>query len=174
MYEYNVTTLEQETTRWIYQWVSIYNTALEAIPCPFAKQAVLDNKISYCYCSDPEDIARSLKNLAENGFVAGKEVLVIGIDPTVVSPIELQALTLNANQTYLKEAELIALEDHPAEPEIINGAAMNQGQWALLLVQTKAKLNKASVILEKQGYYKNWSQDNIDDVVSWRKDIDLT
>ena len=45
---------------------------------------------------------------------------------------------------------------------------MNNGEWAIVLVQSKEKLDKASAILERQGYYNNWSKENLDDVVNWR------
>ena len=63
---------------------------------------------------------------------------------------------------------LVALEDHPHDPEIIAGEPMNQGTWAILLVQATAKLNAASKMLAKQGYYDLWTQEQLDDVVNWR------
>ena len=168
MTKFNVETLRQAVEGWIHNWVSVYNTALEAVPCPFAKQAIVDKKIVYCYCETGQHVSQTLIDLASRGFAEGKEVLVIGIDPTAISAADLQALTSLANETYLGAAGYIALEDHPADTETINGEIMNQGQWALLLVQAKSKLDKASAILDKQGYYKNWSNENLDDVVNWR------
>lgn len=169
MNNYNLSTLVKDIENWVHNWVSIHNPALEAVPCPFAKQAIVDDKIVYCYCDTKQEIIESLKRLADNGFVDNKEVLVIGIDPSQISSEDFQLLTADANSSYLSSAGFVALEDHPAEMEIINGAPMNQGQWALLLVQAKSKLDKASAMLKKQGYYKKWSQENLNDVVEWRK-----
>jgi hypothetical protein len=169
MNNYNLSALVKDIEHWVHDWVSIHNPALEAVPCPFAKQAIVDDKIVYCYCDTREEIIESLKILADNGLAGNKEVLVIGIDPAQISSEDFQLLTADANSTYLGSAGFVALEDHPADLEIINGAPMNQGQWALLLVQSKSKLDKASAMLEKQGYYKKWSQENLNDVVEWRK-----
>jgi hypothetical protein len=169
MKKFNLSTLKNDISVWVTDWVSVYNPALEAVPCPFAKQAIVDDKIVYCHCDTREEIIESLKILADNGLAGNKEVLVIGIDPAQISSEDFQLLTADANSTYLGSAGFVALEDHPADLEIINGAPMNQGQWALLLVQSKSKLDKASAMLEKQGYYKKWSQENLNDVVEWRK-----
>jgi hypothetical protein len=82
---------------------------------------------------------------------------------------ELQATVTQFNNTcsYLNK-DLVALEDHPSDPEEVNGVTMNFGKCILVLVQRLSKLNKASAMLKKQGYYDNWSQENYDDVVSWR------
>lgn len=169
MKKFNLSTLKEDVSLWVYNWVSVYNSQLEAVPCPFAKQAIVDDKIVYCYCTDIADIEQALQELSANGFDQKKEVMIVGIDPATISAEDLQNLTVVANETYLGAAGFVALEDHPQEVELINGAAMNNGYWALLLVQAKSKLDKASAILDKQGYYKNWSKENLDDVVNWRK-----
>jgi len=46
---------------------------------------------------------------------------------------------------------------------------MNFGKCSLILVQRLSKLTEASNILKEKGYYDNWSQENLDDVVIWRK-----
>ena len=72
------------------------------------------------------------------------------------------------NRVILMPNGLVALEDHPTSVEIVNGAKMNQGKWILVLIQSIDKLNRASEILKKQGYYDNWSQENLAEVVNWR------
>ena len=64
--------------------------------------------------------------------------------------------------------DLVALEDHPDDKEIINGVQMNFGKCILVLVQRLSKLNEASNILKEKGYYDNWSKENLDDTVAWR------
>ena len=43
---------------------------------------------------------------------------------------------------------------------------MNFGKCSLVLVQRLSKLNTASTILKKQGYYDEWPDANYDDVVN--------
>ena len=166
-------TLAKDIETWIVEWVSQYNKNLDAVPCPFARQAFVDNKI-LIHQLDPiegystaELIYNNLDRATQN-WPAGKEVVALGCKPELINSDELEQTVNECNQTFLKDRGYIALEDHPANLEIIAGEAMNQGSWALVLVQLKSKLDKASAILEKQGYYKNWSQENLNDVVHWR------
>ena len=167
-------TLAKDIESWVVDWVSQYNKNLDAVPCPFARQALLDNKIvikeltSLAHMSMAEYISSELESYTSQ-WPADKEVVALGCNPELISSDVLEQLINECNQTFLKERGYIALEDHPANLEIIAGETMNQGSWALVLVQLKGKLDKASSILEKQGYYKNWSQEDINDVVSWRK-----
>ena len=59
----------------------------------------------------------------------------------------------------------IALEDHPAVEEKVLEYKLNQGSYALILLQEAEKLQKAREILKKKQYYKNWTKDYLDDVV---------
>lgn len=167
-------TLAKDIETWIVDWVSQYNKNLDAVPCPFARQALVDDKIlirelePWEHISMAEYFQSELENYTFH-WPNGKEVVVLGCRPELISSDELEQIVDECNQTFLKDRKYIALEDHPANLEIIAGEVMNQGSWALVLVQLKSKLDKASAILEKQGYYKTWSQENIDDVVSWRK-----
>jgi hypothetical protein len=168
--------LVQDLETWIYNWVSVYNENLQAVPCPFAKQAYVDNKILTheveleSRYSVAELIYRNLDQLTQN-WPKDKEVVVLGVNPNYVTASEFEDTVAECNRQLLIARGYIALEDHPDAPEVVAGESMNQGSWALVLVQSKEKLDKASTMLERQGYYKSWSQNNIDDVVSWRKDI---
>lgn len=167
-------TLADDIETWIVEWVSQHNKNLNAVPCPFARQALVDNKILIRELEFLEHISMSdyfraeLENYTYH-WPNDKEVVVLGCRPELISANNLEQTVDQCNQTFLKDRGYIALEDHPDNLEIIAGETMNQGSWALVLVQTKSKLDKASAILERQGYYKTWSQKNIDDVVSWRK-----
>ena len=45
---------------------------------------------------------------------------------------------------------------------------MNFGKCILILVQRLSVINRKSEWLKEQGYYDNWSEENLDDVVNWR------
>jgi hypothetical protein len=66
------------------------------------------------------------------------------------------------------QKDFVALEDHPDDPEILNGVQMNFGKAPIVLFQRLSKINSAADNLRKRGYYDNWPQENYDDVVSWR------
>lgn len=167
--------LQQDLETWIYNWVSVYNKNLQAVPCPFAKQAYIDDKIlvheitTMGGYSTSELIYSYLDTITNPWPFVEKEVIAIGCDPNLISAVELQETISDCNQQTLLPRGFVALEDHPAALEIVAGETMNQGTWALILLQSKDKLDKASAMLERQGYYKTWSQENLNDVVNWRK-----
>jgi hypothetical protein len=165
--------LQQDLETWIYNWVSVYNENLQAVPCPFAKQAYVDNKILIHQVepvtgySAAELIYYNLDQATQH-WPADKEVIVLGCNPAMITAEELADTVADCNSELLETRGYVALEDHPAAPEVVAGETMNQGLWALVLLQSKEKLNKASAILERQGYYKSWSKENLADVVDWR------
>ena len=70
---------------------------------------------------------------------------------------------------YVMPHDLVILEDHPDIPEVINKVKVNFGEATVVFVQRLSKINKASQHLkENTKYYDNWSQENLDDVVTWR------
>lgn len=167
-------TFEENIRSWILEWVSQYNPALGAVPCPFARQALLDNKIVMRELKPMDHISMSEYFVAElenytYQWPDNTEVVALGCDPEYITAEQLQSAVEQSNTVTLIPRGYVALEDHPDAPEIVAGASMNNGEWAIVLVQSKEKLDKASAMLEKQGYYNNWSEENLNDVVKWRK-----
>jgi hypothetical protein len=165
-------TFEENIQEWISDWVSQHNPTLGAVPCPFAKQAMLNDTIVYREFSNSDltSLRHQLYELANGDWDDTKEVLVLYASTGTLSVDELQVDVLRFNNTCKQSnKDLVALEDHPNDPEVINGVTMNFGKGILVLIQRLSKLNKASAILSKQGYYNNWTQENLDDVVNWRK-----
>ena len=157
--------------QWVEDFVSVHNDELGTVPCPFAKKAMLDNTIAYreFFDSDITSLRHQLYELVNGGWDDTNEVLVLHAGTDVLSVDELQANVLQFNNTCKQlDKDLVALEDHPNDLEEVNGVTMNFGKCILVLVQRLSKLNKASAMLKKQGYYANWSQENYDDVVGWR------
>jgi hypothetical protein len=152
---------------WVLDWVSQHNAQLGHVPCPFAKQAVLQDKIEYVWCDGLQDLNILLTGLADQGLA--KDVLAVGMDPRAITPLDLSLIIKHANDRWLMPVGLVALEDHPDDVEIVAGENMNQGTWAIVLIQSIEKLNSASDILRKQGYYDRWTQEQLDDVVTWRR-----
>lgn len=162
----DVDELRADVSQWITDWVSKRNTALGHPPCPFALQALERNQISWVCYGSLDGLKDGFKSIAEKGL--DNEVLVIGLDPTVILPFNLSESTRYANEELLMPAGLVALEDHPHDIELVSGQVMNQGKWALILIQSLEKLNNASLMLSKSGYYDVWTDEQKADVVDWR------
>ena len=162
----SVELFKKDMESWINDWVSVHNEQLGTIPCPFAKQAMLRDKIAWQLADNVVQLMSIMCELTSNGMP--NEVLAIGIDPRKILPETLSLITKKANDVWLMPKGLVALEDHPDDIEVVNGATMNQGTWALVLIQESSKLKAASNMLKKQGYYDRWTQEQLDDVVNWR------
>ena len=134
------------------------------MPCPFARQARVNNNISIKFASVAELTQAVHESIEE---LESKEVVVVCFDHNNINPVELQEYVEGMNKTLMTENYVI-LEDHPWTPEYINGVCMNFGHCGLLVIQKLDKLNKASDQLREKGYYKPWSQEDLDSVVSWR------
>ena len=144
---------------WIEKFVSVHNDALNSIPCPYAKAAL----IKY---HETEDVGQSLSNTLNN-WSDDAHVVVIYTATSNYTPEELKTIVKDFNSISMRE-DLVALEDHPDDEEIINGVKMNFGKCILILVQRLSVINRKSEWLKEQGYYDNWSEENLDDVVNWR------
>ena len=144
---------------WIEKFVSVHNDALNSIPCPYAKAAL----IKY---HETEDVGQSLSNTLNN-WSDDAHVVVIYTSTSNYTPEELKTIVKDFNKVSMRE-DIVALEDHPDDEEIINGVKMNFGKCILILVQRLSVINRKSEWLKEQGYYDNWSEDNLNDVVNWR------
>ena len=149
---------------WIEKFVSVHNETIGQVPCPFAKQAMLDERINYV-SGGKHTITPLLNSLASN-WDDKYEVVVVYSDKNELTPNQLKILVDDFNK-FARDKDVVALEDHPDDPEILNGVSMNFGKAILILVQRLSKLNKASDILKKKGYYDNWPKENYDDAVKW-------
>ena len=154
-----------EIKKWIEEFVSTHNDQIEQVPCPFAKQAMLKERINYVSVGK-HTISPLIDSLVDN-WDDKYEVVVVYCPTEDLTPKELSTMVTNFNDIAMSK-DIVALEDHPNDPEILNGASMNFGKCILVLVQRLSKLNNASEILKNQGYYDNWPKENYDDVVRWR------
>jgi len=157
--------LISEIKKWIEEFVSTHNDQIGQVPCPFAKQAMLKVRINYVSVGK-HTISPLIDSLVDN-WDDKYEVVVVYCPTEDLTPKELSTMVTDFNDIAMSK-DIVALEDHPNDPEILNGASMNFGKCILVLVQRLSKLNNASEILKNQGYYDNWPKENYDDVVRWR------
>lgn len=151
--------------KWLIDFVEVPNPKLgNWAPCPFARQARVNNLIGIKFATIPE-LREAISDAMEQ--LDNKEVVVVCFDHTEISPVNLQEFVRVMNQ-ILMPMNYVILEDHPDTPEDINGVSMNFGECGLLVIQKLDKLNKASDQLKEKGYYGIWIKKDLDDVVTWR------
>lgn len=122
--------------------------------CPFAKAALDANKIEFYYTTHSvlPDVV-DLENL---------DAVVFIFDNTI-SPDDLHDLAIKFNK---QNPDLVALEDHPLEPEALNDIVFNNKKYPIIIVQSREKLEHYRKILKRKGYYDNWPAHDLDDLLN--------
>ncbi len=169
----NKTTMNQQQVTedvkaWIAEFVTKPNPLLQNLPpCPYAKQAVLEDKVQIVVPTEGT-VSYAIQHALTN-FDHNMDLVMLVFDPQVMDPETFEACVWQWNQTV--DPQFVLLDDHPDNEENINGVTMNNGKYAIVFIQKSDKLDEASTFLEtRTKYYKVWSQENLDDVVTWRKD----
>jgi hypothetical protein len=164
----NIDTVTQDIQHWIETFVEVKHPALGGWPpCPYARSARLNRSYQIFLGTDPYF---DLKNQADQGLPDQKEVVILVYDPARWSADQFAHSIEQANQEHLLQQDLIALPDHPLDPEVVNGVIMNQGTWALALVQSLSDLNAKAQAIGRQGFYYNWPESYLTELFQHRTD----
>jgi hypothetical protein len=162
----NLETVTYDIERWMATFVEVPHPALGGwAPCPYARRARLDCDFEVKLGRNPfEDlIAASYGTLA-------RSVTIFAYDPKFHPYDEFHAQIEFANANHLVPRDMIALEDHPADPEMVNGVLMNQGTYALVLVQSLSDLNAKAKTMAQKGFYTTWPEDYLQALFRHRED----
>ena len=164
----DIDTVTHDIEHWIENFVEVPHPALGGWPpCPYARSARLKRSYQILLGTDPYF---DLKTQARWGLPDQKEVLIFVYDPAAWSAAQFAKSIEQANQEHLLPQDLIALPDHPAESEVVNGVTMNQGVWALALVQALSDLNVKARAVGRQGFYHGWPESYLQDLFQHRRD----
>jgi hypothetical protein len=166
---FNMLDLERaqyDIERWIANFVEVPHAALGGwAPCPYARKARLDRDFEVRLGVNPYF---DLKVVAQTGIT--KSVIIFVYESTSYSYEQFHSQLDSANKEFLLNKDLLALEDHPAAPEIVNGVCMNQGTYALALVQSLSDLNQRTKTIARQGFYDVWPEDYLQELFQHRQD----
>jgi len=163
----DIKTVTKDILSWSEHFVEVPHPALgNWAPCPFARQARLKGTVEIFIGQDPYFDLESRAALGMQQY----EVIIYAYDPGEWTLEYFSPRLRSANRDFLLAADLIALEDHPAAVEDVNGVIMNQGKYALSMVQSLSKLNVQSKLLAQKNFYLNWPDDYCAELFSDRKD----
>ena len=163
----DIETVTADILTWSERFVEVPHPALGGWPpCPFARSARLNRTIQVLSGADPYF---DLRNRARWGM-GQYEVVVYAYDPADWPYSRFHSAIESANQEFLLARDLLALEDHPESVEDVNGVNMNQGQYALVLVQSLSKLNTAAKQMAAKGFYHNWPEEYLTGLFAHRQD----
>lgn len=163
----NLNQVKQNIEHWIETFVEVPHPALGGWPpCPYAKKARLEQDFDVRIGMDPYF---DLVNLSRDGL-GNKSVVIFVYDP-IEWPYEQFAFSLRvANENYLLKQDILALEDHPADSEIVNGVTMNQGTYAMAMCQSLSDLNNKAQHMASKGFYNSWPEEYLQALFQHRRD----
>jgi hypothetical protein len=155
----------QDIESWIENFVEVPHPALGGwAPCPYARRARLDRDFEVRLGQDP------LNDLIAIGSAPLPCSVVILVYDPVVHPYDQFHAAIEQANLNLVPKDIIALEDHPTDPEVVNGVTMNQGTYALALVQCLSELNAKAQQVATQGFYHNWPEEYLEALFKHRQD----
>jgi hypothetical protein len=162
----NLKTVKEDIERWIVDFVEVKNPALGGWPpCPYARKARLEKDFEVVI---GQDLGSDLENLGKTGI--SKSVVILVYDGHCYTANQFNKTINDLNQQLLVKRDLLALADHPDDVETVNGAIMNQGKYALALVQSLSDLNSKAKIMANKGFYSSWSEDYLQMLFQHRED----
>ena len=161
-------TVINDVKTWIDDFVTKPNPLLNDFPpCPYARKAMLEQKVDirvHVEGSVSYAIADTLQTWSDK-----LDLVMLVFDPTYYTADMFSEVVEKANATIDKN--FVLLDDHPDNEENINSVKMNNGKYAIVFVQKTDKLREGhEYLLNHTDYYDVWSQENLDDIVTWRKD----
>jgi hypothetical protein len=163
----DLATVQADIEQWIVDFVEVTHPALGGwAPCPYARKARLDNDYTIRVGVNPYF---DLLNVAKDGL-GGKSVLILAYNPNEFFYAQFNNDIKAANEEVLLRNDLLALEDHPGDPEIVNGVTLNQGTYALALVQSLSDLNQKAKVMAAKGFYDAWPEEYLTALFQHRED----
>ena len=157
----------QDILAWSKTFVEVPHPALgDWAPCPFARQARLQGTVGIFIGQDPYFDLESRAALGMQQY----QVIIYAYDPAEWTLEYFSPRLKSANRDFLLSVDLIALGDHPADIEDVNGVIMNQGRYALSLVQSLSDLNQRAQQMASNGFYHGWPDDYLTGLFENRKD----
>ncbi len=159
-------TVQYDIERWMANFVEVPHAALGGwAPCPYARRARLERDFEVRLGINPYF---DLKVVSQTGIT--KSVVIFAYESTAYTAKQFHTQLESANTEFLLSKDLLVLEDHPDLPEIVNGVSMNQGTYALALVQNLTDLNQKAWALGRQGFYDNWPKQYLQELFQHRQD----
>jgi hypothetical protein len=159
-------TVKIDIERWITDFVEVPHPALGGWPpCPYAKKARLERDFEVQIGQDPY---WDLCSLSIHGLP--KSVVILAYDPAEHNHNDFAYQLKLANEHWLLPHDMLALEDHPGDQEMVNGVCMNQGTYVLTLVQSLSDLNSKARHMADKGFYNSWPEEYLKSLFSHRQD----
>ena len=140
---------------WVHNDLSVIDPDVGYAPCPFAKKALKDNKLLVVECFDREDLWRTVAAKCKNFSKKHSVIICLEEEPS---------------QTYEEvESACVAMNEWFACNKLDLWLLSFQTDFTMVFIQRLSELDDASRILEKTGYYKNYSKEDYLNLILTRR-----
>jgi len=159
--------VKKDIELWITNFLEVPHPALGGFsPCPYARSARVKNSYAVYLGADPY---YDLKNRGRQGM-GNKEVVIYVYDPKEWTHDMLAGSIELVNKEVLLPRDMLALEDHPDDIEMVNGVCMNQGTYAMAMCQSLSDLNTKAALMASKGFYHTWPEEYLQALFQHRQD----
>ena len=168
--------VEQDIRNWSHNFLEIPNAKLNGLPpCPYAKQAWLDDKVTFSINTGLDGLADAVKQFESHDYdivVWASEVLpemeyLDGFCDGMHEALAIQGADMHLMQFHpdygAQEAGLeFLLQEGVSDPDL---------EYCMVFVQKLSLLDDAALSLEKSGYYKHFPEDTYEALVLDRRKL---
>jgi hypothetical protein len=159
--------VKKDIELWITNFLEVPHPALGGFsPCPYARAARIKQSYAVYLGADPY---YDLKHCGRQGM-GDREVIIYAYDPAEWPRDQFASSIELANREVLVPKDMLALEDHPDDVEMVNGVCMNQGTYALALVQSLSDLDAKAKVMSSRGFYHSWPEEYLTGLFQHRQD----
>lgn len=158
---------KQDIERWIVDFVEVPTPVFNGWPpCPYARAARMKRSFDIRLGRDPYF---DLKLLSRTGL-GPWEVIIYVYDPQEWNHEQLSVSIDHANREFLLHKDILCLEDHPDDVEMVNGLCLNQGTYAMAMCQSLSDLNAKARHMASKNFYDAWPEDYLQALFQHRED----
>ena len=138
--------MREQIEEWVHNDLSVVDPSVGYAPCPFAKKALKDGKLLIVECLDRDDLWKTIATTCKNFSKKHSVIICVEEEPS---------------QTYEEvEAACVAMNEWFACNKLDLWLLSFQTDFTMVFIQRLSELDDASKILEKTGYYKNYTKED--------------
>ncbi len=168
--------IEQDIRDWSANFLEIPHDKLNGLPpCPYAKQAWLEDKVAFSINTGLEGLAQTVKEFDLHGYDivvwASEEVYDIayldgycdGINEAMsIAGVDMHLMIFHPEFDAEDAGLEFLIEEDDGKEEIV---------YCMVFVQKLSLLDDASLSLEKSGYYKHFPEDMYNNLILHRREL---
>jgi hypothetical protein len=168
--------VEADIRKWSHEFLEIPNEKLNGLPpCPYAKQAWLDNKVTFSINTGIDGLAKEVSDFDQHDYD-----IVVWASEYLPDMHYLDGWCDGVNEALSiagKDMHLMVFHpDYDAEKAGLNflledGVVDNSLIYCMVFIQRLSTLDDAALSLEKSGYYKHFPTDVYESLVIERRKL---